>query len=305
MRQRRRDGTHVRVHVRFERPIELLVRDVFGPFFPILIAGVAHQDVEASQLADGALNHRAAERSVGEIALEDHAPPALGLDGVSSFGSVPSLFRQCRDCDIGPFAREQQGHGSSDARVAAGNERRLSFQLSRGSIRSCFISGPRSQVRFEAGLGELLGRKRRRWLQLNLRFAHRSDCCNIQTAICVHDRRAASERLAESDRFGLDQFVESFIECPDVGALAAAEVPRHRDVRHGLHALGAHARTPRARACFGSGHEKAIVARMMAPDKSGTPVGPAVEAASATSGRGRCETHARRCRGTRDSRRGR
>src|SRR5215831_16914447 len=92
------------------------------------------------------------------------------------------------------------------------DERVLSLQLSGGSIRSRFVSWPR-----------LLGRKWWRCFGLNLWRPHRSDRCNIQTAKCARDREA-SGRLALLNRFDVDEFVERFIQCPDVGALAAAKV---------------------------------------------------------------------------------
>src|SRR6266567_1343271 len=90
------------------------------------------------------------------------------------------LLEQIHDRDILPFAGVDHGDGAADARIAAGDQCQLAFQLAGGLVVFNEVARTPSQLGFEAGRLLVLFRKRWRDLGLHLRlgFAHRFlDCC--------------------------------------------------------------------------------------------------------------------------------
>jgi|KBSSwiStaDraftv2_1062776.scaffolds.fasta_scaffold1983375_1 hypothetical protein len=96
--------------------------------------GVRHEDVEFAQLPDRALDDFVAKTGIADIALEQKAFLSVGFNGAARFVRITALGGEMTNGDIGALAREQHGHRASDARIAAGDERNLAFELARGAI---------------------------------------------------------------------------------------------------------------------------------------------------------------------------
>ena len=78
VRQRRLDDPERRIDVGLHRRVELLGRDVEDRRVRLLAAGVADQDVEAAEAADGSVDQLLAERLVAQVARNGQrrsAPP--------------------------------------------------------------------------------------------------------------------------------------------------------------------------------------------------------------------------------------
>ena len=94
--------------------------------------GVAHRDVQGAEVVDRLGKHR------DDLVFFAHI--GLDRDGASPepFDRMGDLFRRFRlghivHHDVGTGLRETERHGLADARVGAGNERRLAFE----QLRKC------------------------------------------------------------------------------------------------------------------------------------------------------------------------
>src|SRR5438046_5603405 len=137
MRQGRFHQPEVRIHIRLESTVELLLRDIFRPFFPVLVRRVADENIELAEFGNRALDRIPAELSICEIALDDDAILTFALDSFLRFRRVAPLGRKRRDRNIGSLASIQNGDGSADAGIAAGNESDLAFEFACGFVLWC------------------------------------------------------------------------------------------------------------------------------------------------------------------------
>src|SRR6185295_18272743 len=97
---------------------------------------------------------------------------------------VALLCWQRRDGHIRALAREHHGDGAPDARVAAGDERGLACEFVRRFVFRRFVFRPRAEIRFDAGLRQLLPRKRGLGFGFDLGFRHAGGTCNVWTPPC-------------------------------------------------------------------------------------------------------------------------
>src|SRR6185295_17735066 len=131
-RQRGLDQPEERIDVRLHRSIEFGLVDLFNRGFPVLMRGVADEDIELAKLVHRALDDVSAELLAGQVAFDDDAFSAETFDDGAGFSGVALLCWQRRDGHIRALAREHHGDGAPDARVAAGDERGLPASLSAG-----------------------------------------------------------------------------------------------------------------------------------------------------------------------------
>jgi hypothetical protein len=127
----------------------------------------------------GALDDFVTKTGIAEIALEQKAFLSVRFDGAARLVRVTTLGGEMTNGDIGALAREQHGHRSSYARIAAGDERNLAFELARGAIFFRLKARSRIELRLDPGLLLMLLRKRRhrlrlRWISRCLGFSFTS-----------------------------------------------------------------------------------------------------------------------------------
>jgi hypothetical protein len=84
--------------------LDLLGRHV-GELLAVLIGGIGNEDVEATELVDGALDELGAELCVGEIAGDQDAAPPLGLDSALRLVGIALLDLEVIDRDVRTLAR--------------------------------------------------------------------------------------------------------------------------------------------------------------------------------------------------------
>src|SRR5664279_5445654 len=71
---------------------------------------------------------------------------------------VPLLLGEIDDRDVGAFAREEEGDGAADARVAAGDERDFPLELAGRHVGATFVARARRDRRLDAGMRLVLFR---------------------------------------------------------------------------------------------------------------------------------------------------
>src|SRR5205814_817411 len=81
VRNRRAGQEEVAEDVRPEGALELFVGDRFDRRLMLLERGVIHQDVEPAERGDGLPNGAPTERRASDVARNERAPSAFGLDG--------------------------------------------------------------------------------------------------------------------------------------------------------------------------------------------------------------------------------
>ncbi len=90
-----------------EGPLDLGGRDLGEVLDLMLLGRVVHEDVEAAEFRDRALDRAAAEAFVADVARQREALPALGLDQADGFLRVLMLV-EIDNQDAGALACE--GH---------------------------------------------------------------------------------------------------------------------------------------------------------------------------------------------------
>lgn len=182
MRQRGLGDPVQRVDVRLERLVELGIVDVLELLRVDLVARVVDEDVQPAQLVDGALHELGAEATIADVPGKQHGEASLGFDHVAHVLGVGLFGGQIGDGDIGPLAREGDGHRRADARVAARDERLAAGESSRAAIGALAVVRVRRELHVEAGEG----------LTLRLR---------IEVAVTLR-RIREGELVCEVDLFG-------------------------------------------------------------------------------------------------------
>jgi hypothetical protein len=120
----------IRVEVGFQRAVELLGADLRDVLAAHLEGGVVDEDVDLAEFLHRAFDDGLAVGLLADVARDGDAFPPGGLDYPRRLLRV-TLFAQVGDEDVCPLAGEGQRHGPADAAVAAGDDRRLPFQLPR------------------------------------------------------------------------------------------------------------------------------------------------------------------------------
>ena len=143
---------HVEVaeHVGAEGALELLGVELGRIVDLVLLGGVVHQDVDAAELLDGALDRLPAEHLVADVAGEQERLASLCLDQARGLLRVVVFF-QIEDRDQRALARHRDRDRAADAAVAAGDDRDLVLELAdAGIFRQVFR--PRPHLAFDARL---------------------------------------------------------------------------------------------------------------------------------------------------------
>jgi hypothetical protein len=130
VRKRRTRHIKIRKDVRAEGAIELVVGDAVDRVLLMLIRSVVDEDVQPTEGVDGLLNGLATELRIANVAREQETSPPFANHGGLRFLGVSLLLRQIDNGDIGTFACIEHCHGAPDSRIAAGNERHASVELS-------------------------------------------------------------------------------------------------------------------------------------------------------------------------------
>ena len=148
----------VAVDVGGKREVEPLVGDVLDACRVLLEGGVVDEHVEAAEglyrLGDGAV----AELRVLDVAGDEQAAPAFGLDAhIRLLGVAVRL--QIDDRNVGAFAREEDGDGPADAGIAAGDDGRKALELATAAVVGRHELRRELQVGFAARLGLVLRRQ--------------------------------------------------------------------------------------------------------------------------------------------------
>ena len=146
MRKRRARHIEIRVDVRAERSIELFVGDVLDRFLVLLIGGVVDEDIQPAKHFDRAVDGLGAEFRILHIAGDQQRAASFIDDGLLRHFCVRFFDRQVHDCDVGAFARKQDGNGPSDAGIAAGDERRLPAEFVGPAVLGGFEFRPRPKA---------------------------------------------------------------------------------------------------------------------------------------------------------------
>ena len=122
--------------------------------------GVVDDDVELPEVGDRSLHCFATECRIADVAANENASPLLFVfdDAARFFGVAVGL--EIDDGDVGAFAREEDGDGTSDAGVAAADQRDHSFQLAAAAVQRIVEHRPRPDLRFESRLLLMLLRQR-------------------------------------------------------------------------------------------------------------------------------------------------
>jgi hypothetical protein len=138
----------------------LVVGDVLDRDSMLLIGCVVDEDVQAAQFGHGAGDGLFAERRIADVAGNQQSAAAFVADSLFSLSGVGLFDWQIDNGDVGAFAGKQDGHGATDARVAAGDERSRSRELARAAILGSLKPGSRPDLRFDTGLRLVLRRER-------------------------------------------------------------------------------------------------------------------------------------------------
>ena len=133
-RRRARRVEH-RVHVLVHRATPVLVRHVRQrDVVRRPDAGVSDEDVEATELANGAVEQRRRSRDrgqVGSVCERTHAEPCQLLHDVRRL----RLTRAIPDADVRSAFRQQQRSGAANAARPAGDERALAAKVDHVELR--------------------------------------------------------------------------------------------------------------------------------------------------------------------------
>src|SRR5690606_5789554 len=111
-----------------------------------------------AEFGDGPLDDLDAVVAVGQVAGEQHAAPAFGLDQLPGVAGV-LVLAQVGDRDVGALLGEGDGDGTADAGVAAGDERPLAGQQVSALVAAHLVARLRGHLAGAAGVALGL----RRW----------------------------------------------------------------------------------------------------------------------------------------------
>ena len=125
---------------------------------------VVDQDVQLAECRNGLFHGLLAKVEALDVARNQEAAPALGLDVALGFFRIFVLV-QVHDGHVGAFAREQHRDGPADAGVAAGDDGDFPVELAAALVRLGHEARALRHLRFDAGLGQVLVRHRRRRLR--------------------------------------------------------------------------------------------------------------------------------------------
>ena len=104
---------------------------VFGV---LLERGVVDEHVEPAERLQRLGHDLAREARLLDVAGDEQATPAFGLDAAPCVSSASSCSFEVGDGDVGAFAREQHRDRAADARVAAGDDRGEALELAAAAI---------------------------------------------------------------------------------------------------------------------------------------------------------------------------
>src|SRR5438105_12629602 len=156
MRNGRLGNPEHRVDVGLERLVELGCRDVENGILRDLASRVIDKDVESAELASRRGHQSIAERFVLDVARNGDRLAARGADALHYLARV-RLFRwQIIDRYIGTLASVGYCRGSSDAGIAAGNERLATHEPTGALVTRLAVVGSRIHLGGEARPGLLL-----------------------------------------------------------------------------------------------------------------------------------------------------
>ena len=133
---------------------------------------VAHENVEAAECLQGALDRLSARPRAREIAFDDQALPTFSFDNAARLVGITPFGGKRRDRDIGALARVQRRDGAADAGIASGDQSDFVFELTRRFVSRRLIFRSRFHVGFDAWLAEFLFRERRLRFRLDLWLGH-------------------------------------------------------------------------------------------------------------------------------------
>jgi hypothetical protein len=139
------------------RLVELLVAEVDQRLDVLLLRGVVHHDVEASELRDRLLDQGAAVRRVGDVARDSDARASGLPNQPENAVGIRLLFGEVRDDDVGTLAGECDGDGRADARVATGDQRFSTGQPPCSAVRLLAVVCPVVEPHIEPGAFLVLG----------------------------------------------------------------------------------------------------------------------------------------------------
>src|SRR5581483_1244331 len=120
----------------------------------VLLGGIVHQDVERAELLLGAAHRLEAKTLVGDVAGDQHAAAALGLDQTLGLLRVLVLV-QIDDRHMRALAREVHGDRATDAAVAAGDQRDFIFELTAAAVIGPDENRPRLHIALASRLPRL------------------------------------------------------------------------------------------------------------------------------------------------------
>src|SRR5438105_2546058 len=149
------------VDIRLEGEIEVFVGQLFERRRMLLERGVVDDDVELAEFGERSLDRASTEGCVADVAANENAAPLLFLfdDATRLFGVAVGF--EINDGDVGTLAREEHGDGTSDAGVAAADQRNHSFEFAAAAIERIVEHRPRPDLRLQSRLLLMLLRHRK------------------------------------------------------------------------------------------------------------------------------------------------
>jgi hypothetical protein len=111
------------VDVGLERIVELLRRDIENGGLGVLPRGIAHEDIDAAELADGVGYELVAERLSTQFARKRDGLASGSLDERDDFLRIRLFDGQVIDRDVGAFPGEGDRRGAAHPGVAASDQR--------------------------------------------------------------------------------------------------------------------------------------------------------------------------------------
>src|SRR5437588_9548782 len=117
----------------------------------MLLGRVVDEDVELAEFGDRLLDHLAANFFLSDIAGKFQTSAAFLIDLASGLLGV-AMFVEIRNRDVSAFTSEDDRHGTTDAAVAAGDERNFPVEFAAALIFRPFGFWPRLHFVFAARL---------------------------------------------------------------------------------------------------------------------------------------------------------
>src|SRR6185437_3204921 len=134
--------------------------EVFDSVHVLLERGVVDQNGKLAERLDSVRDRLLAEFSILDVAANQQAALALGLNAITGFLRI-GVLAQIHDGHVGAFASKQHRHRPPDAGIAAGDERHHAAQFPAAGVGGGQELGPRVEVVLQARFRQLpLGKRR-------------------------------------------------------------------------------------------------------------------------------------------------